>query len=103
MTSVRILVSLAVTYHWPLNQLDIKNVFLNGILDEKVYMKQLRGFVAQGECANVCRLKKSLYGLKQSSRAWFKRFASVIQEFGLFVQRKLTLCFDGYIMRREFC
>ena len=62
--NVRVLVSLAATYHWPLHQLDIKNAFLNGILDEKVYMEQPPGFVAQGECAKkVYRLKKSLYGL----------------------------------------
>ena len=66
MTSVRVLVSWAVTYHWPLNQLDIKNVFLNGILDEEVYMEQPPGFVTQWKCANVCKLKKSLYSLKQS-------------------------------------
>jgi len=83
MTSVRILVSLASIYHWPLHQLDIKNVFLNGILDEEVLWIP-PGFVAQGECAKkVCKLKKSLYGLKQSSKTWFRCFASVIQEFDL--------------------
>jgi len=83
LTYVWILLSLAATYHWPLHQLDIKNVFLNGILDEKVYMKQSPSFVAQGEYAKVYRLKKSLYDLKQSPRTWFGCFASVIQEFGL--------------------
>jgi len=68
MTSLRILVSLAATYHWPLHQLDIKNIFLNGILDEEVYMKQPPGFIAQGDSTKVCRLK-SLYGLKQFPRA----------------------------------
>ena len=46
-------------------------------------MEQLPDFVAQGECAKVCKLKKSLYVLRQSLRAWFGCFASVIQEFGL--------------------
>ena len=59
-----ILVSLAATYHWSLRELDIKNVFLNSILDEEVYMEQPLGFVAQRECVKVCRLKKSLYSLK---------------------------------------
>jgi len=68
MISVRFLVSLVATYHWPLHQLDIKSAFLNSILDEEVYMEQPSAIVAQGECANVCRLKKSLYGLKQSPR-----------------------------------
>ena len=81
LTSVRILIILAVTYHWPFNQLDVKTAFLNIVLDEKIYMEQLANFVAQRESWKVNR---SLYGLKQSSRAWFGRFASVIRAFGLF-------------------
>lgn len=82
-TSVRILISLAATYNWPLFQLDVKNAFLNGTLHEKVYMEQPLGFVAQGESGLVCKLKKSLYGLKQSSRAWFGRFSEIVLSFGL--------------------
>ena len=70
-------------FHWPLHQLDIKNAFLCGDLQEKVYIEQPPGFVAQGEFGLVCRLQKSLYGLKQSPRAWFGRFSSVVLEFGL--------------------
>ncbi|RVW48432.1 Retrovirus-related Pol polyprotein from transposon TNT 1-94 [Vitis vinifera] len=68
---------------WPLYQLDIKNAFLHGDLAEEVYMEQPPGFVAQGESGLVCRLRRSLYGLKQSPRAWFSRFSSVVQEFGM--------------------
>ncbi|RVW76641.1 Retrovirus-related Pol polyprotein from transposon TNT 1-94 [Vitis vinifera] len=64
-------------------QLDIKNAFLHGDLAEEVYMEQPPGFVAQGESGLVCRLRRSLYGLKQSPRAWFSRFSSVVQEFGM--------------------
>ncbi|RVX04676.1 Pentatricopeptide repeat-containing protein, chloroplastic [Vitis vinifera] len=64
-------------------QLDIKNAFLHGDLAEEVYMEQPLGFVAQGESGLVCRLRRSLYGLKQSPRAWFDRFSSVVQEFGM--------------------
>ena len=46
-------------------------------------MEQLSGFVAQGESGLVCKLRRSLYGLKQSPRAWFSRFSSVVQEFGM--------------------
>ena len=66
MTSVRLFISLAASYNWEYHQLDIKNVFLHGNLQEEVYMKQPPGFVAQGEIGTVCRLRKSLYGLKQS-------------------------------------
>ncbi|RVX17381.1 Retrovirus-related Pol polyprotein from transposon RE2 [Vitis vinifera] len=81
---VRLLLSMAVMRSWPLYQLDIKNVFLHGDLAEEVYMEQLPGFVTQGESGLVCRLRRSLYGLKQSPRAWFSRFSSIVQEFGMF-------------------
>ena len=81
--SVRLLLSMAAMCSWPLFQLDIKNAFLHGDLAEEVYMEQPPGFVAQGESGLVCRLRRSLYGLKQSPRAWFDRFSSVVQEFGM--------------------
>ncbi|RVX02837.1 Retrovirus-related Pol polyprotein from transposon TNT 1-94 [Vitis vinifera] len=81
--SVRLLLSMAAMCSWPLYQLDIKNAFLHGDLTKEVYMEQPPGFVAQGESSLVCRLRRSLYGLKQSPRAWFGRFSSVVQEFGM--------------------
>ncbi|RVW75469.1 Retrovirus-related Pol polyprotein from transposon RE1 [Vitis vinifera] len=84
--SVRLLLSMAAMCSWPLYQLDIKNAFLHGDLAEEVYMEQPPGFVAQGESGLVCRLRRSLYGLKQSPRAWFSRFSSVVQEFGMLSQ-----------------
>ncbi|RVW16754.1 Retrovirus-related Pol polyprotein from transposon TNT 1-94 [Vitis vinifera] len=81
--SVRLLLSMAAMCSWPLYQLDIKNAFLHGDLAEEVYMEQPPGFVAQGESGLVCRLRRSLYGLKQSPRTWFSRFSSVVQEFGM--------------------
>ena len=81
--SVRLLLSMATMRSWPLFQLDIKNVFLHGDLAEEVYMEQPPSFVAQGESGLVCKLHRSLYGLKQSPRAWFSRFSSVVQEFDM--------------------
>ena len=74
---------MATMCYWPLYQLDIKNVFFHGDLAKEVYIEQPPGFVAQGESGLVCRLRRSLYGLKQSPRAWFDRFSSVVQEFGM--------------------
>ena len=71
LTFVRLFISLAASENWPLHQLDIKNVFLHGDLQEELYMEQPPDFVAQGEYGKVCHLKNSLYGLKQSPRAWF--------------------------------
>ncbi|KAL6313697.1 hypothetical protein AAG906_010115 [Vitis piasezkii] len=83
LASIRLIISIAASQHWPLHQLDIKNAFLHGDLQEEVYMEQPPGFVAQGEYGKVCHLRKSLYGLKQSPRAWFGKFSEVIQEFGM--------------------
>ena len=83
MASIRLLFSMAAMRSWPLYQMDIKNAFLHGGIAEEIYMEQPPGFVAQGESGLVCRLRCSLYGLKQSPRAWFGRFSSVVQEFGM--------------------
>ncbi|RVW35980.1 Retrovirus-related Pol polyprotein from transposon RE1 [Vitis vinifera] len=82
--SIRLLLSMVAMYSWPFYQLDIKNAFLHGDLAEEVYMEQPFGFVAQGKSGLMCRLHRSLYGLKQSPRAWFSRFSSIVQEFGMF-------------------
>ena len=63
---VCLLLPMATMQSWTLYQLDNKNVFLHGDLAEEVYMEQPPGFVAQGESELVCRLHRSLYGLKQS-------------------------------------
>ena len=73
--------SLATSYGYSLHQLDVKNVFMHGDLLEGVYMEQPLEFVAHGENGKPCRLKKSLYGLKQSLQAWFGRFGEVVIEF----------------------
>ena len=83
MTFVQLFISLATTYNWDLHHLDIKNAFLHGNLQEEVYMEQTPRFVAQGEIGRVCRLRKSLYGLKQSPCAWFGKFNQAIEEFGM--------------------
>ena len=84
MTSIRVFLSMAAILDLPQYQLDIKNAFLHGDLQEEVYMEQPPGFIAQGESGPVCKLCKSLYGLKQSPRAWFGRFSFVVKEFGMF-------------------
>lgn len=85
LNSVRVLLSLAANLDWPLHQLDIKNAFLNGELEEEVYMQIPPGLESPNTSNMVCRLRKSLYGLKQSPRAWFDRLTRVVKEDG-FVQ-----------------
>ena len=81
LNSIRIIISLAANHDWPLHQLDVKNTFLHGDLNEMVYMAQPLGFESKREC--VCHLKKSIYGLKQSIRAWFDKFNKVVVSHGM--------------------
>ncbi|KAK4407765.1 Retrovirus-related Pol polyprotein from transposon TNT 1-94 [Sesamum angolense] len=65
-------------YDLEIHQMDVKTAFLNGELDEKIYMEQPKGFVVPGQEKKVCRLVKSLYGLKQASKQWHKKFDRTI-------------------------
>jgi hypothetical protein len=70
MTIVRIIIAMAATKGWSLHQMDVKNDFLHGDLQEEVYMEQPLGYVNQTHLNLVCRLKKTLYILKQAPRVW---------------------------------
>jgi hypothetical protein len=69
-TSIRCILALATLEDMEIHQMDVKTAFLNGKLEEEIYMEQPQGFVRQGGEHLVCKLHKSLYGLKQSPRAW---------------------------------
>ena len=62
--TIRTIISLAVVFEWKLHQMDVKIAFLNGKIDEEVYIEQPEGFVTHGDKSHVCKLKKALYGLK---------------------------------------
>ncbi|XP_020114487.1 uncharacterized protein LOC109728471 isoform X3 [Ananas comosus] len=81
-TTIRTVLSVALSSGWSLRQLDVKNAFLHGTLSEEVYMKQPPGFVHPSLPSHVCRLRKAIYGLKQAPRAWFQRFTSFLSEIG---------------------
>jgi hypothetical protein len=72
-TTVRLVFSIVSSRDWKIHQLDIHNAFLNGVLIEEVYMKQSPGFVDSTLSSHVCRLYKSLCGLKQALRIWYTR------------------------------
>ncbi|KAH9764942.1 retrovirus-related pol polyprotein from transposon RE1 [Citrus sinensis] len=81
--TIRILLSLAVNLDWPVQQFDVKNAFLHGDLSEEIYMDLPPGCSGPERLnQKVCKLKKSLYGLKQSPRAWFGKFTKAIVRFG---------------------
>lgn len=83
--SVRTLLALATQKHLKLHQMDVTTAFLNGELHEEIYMKQPEGFVTEGREKLVCKLKRSLYGLKQSPRCWNQTLDSELKKMG-FVQ-----------------
>ena len=73
--TVRLVLAIAVSYKWELRQLDVSNAFLHGFLKEEVYMHQTPRYVDLAHPNYVYKLHKSLYGVKQAPRAWFKRSA----------------------------
>ena len=79
---MRILLSLAAHFNWQLQQYDVKNAFLHGDLEEEIYTTIPPGFEGKETINKVCRLRKALYRLKQSPKAWFGRFASVMKVTG---------------------
>ena len=85
--TVRTVLSLALARSWPVHQLDVKNAFLHGTLNETVYCSQPAGFVDSSHLDLVCQLNKSLYGLKQAPRAWYSRLAAFLVSLG-FVEAK---------------
>ena len=81
LNTIKVLLSMAVNLDWPLQQLDVKNTFLNGDLKEEVYMDSPLEFEGKFQ-SRVCKLKKSLYGLKQSPRSWFENFTRLVKDQG---------------------
>jgi hypothetical protein len=77
-TSIGAIISLATSMGWSLHQMDVKTAFLNGVIEEEVYIEKPQGFEVHPRETHVCRLKKALYGLKQAPRAWYARIDSYL-------------------------
>ena len=80
--SIRILLSIAACLDFEIWQMEVKTAFLNDNLEEDIYMQQPEGFVASRKGNLVCKLQKSIYGLKQASRSWNIRFDQAVKSFG---------------------
>jgi hypothetical protein len=81
-TSIRSIIVLATSMDWKLHQMDVKTTFLNGEIEEEVYIEQPEGFVVHNKKSHVCRLKKALYGLKQAPHAWYEKMDGFMMSLG---------------------
>ena len=96
--SVRIMLAIAAFYDYEIWQMDVKTAFLNGFLEEELYMMQPEGFFDPKGTNKVCKLQRSIYGLVQASRNWNKHLDSVIKAYG-FIQTFGEACIykKGYL------
>jgi hypothetical protein len=67
---------------WKIHQMDVKTKFLNGVIEEEVYIEKPQGFEVHGRKSHVCRLNKNLYGLKQAPQAWYSSIDGYFQILG---------------------
>ena len=81
-TSIRTIMALASMMKSNLHQMDVKTTFLNGVIEEEVYIEQPQGFEVEDRATHVCKLKKAMYGLKKAPRAWYGRIDSFLTSMG---------------------
>jgi transposase InsO family protein len=100
-TTIRVLLSLAISSGWCLKQIDIQNAFLHGFLKEQVFMQQPPGFTHPQFPNHVCHLRKAIYGLKQAPRAWFSRLSNKLLQLGFVASKADSSLF--IIRRHDYC
>ena len=81
-TSIRSIMALASMMKWNLHQMDVKTSFLNGVIEEEVYIEQPHGFEVENIATHVCKFKKALYGMKKYPRAWYERIYIFLTSLG---------------------
>jgi hypothetical protein len=91
LTSIRFMLFVVAAFDFEIEQMDVKTSFLHGNLEEEIYMKQLEGYAMKGKKELICKLKKSMYGLKQSPGMWYQKFDSYMLGLG-FTKRKEDHC-----------
>ena len=84
--SIMMVLAIATLRNLEVHQIDVKTTFLNGELDAEIYMEQPEGFSAPGQKMKVCKLVKSLYGLKQASKQWHEKFDNVMMSQGFKIE-----------------
>jgi hypothetical protein len=92
-TMIRLVLTIIVSYDWKIHQLDVYNAFLNGIIQEEVYIAEPHGFIDPTFPSHVCRLHKSLYGLEQAPRAWYNWLSEFLISIGFQASKVNTSLF----------
>jgi hypothetical protein len=87
MTTIRVLLSLTTSYGLLIHQMDVKTTFLNGELEEEIYMDQSDGFTVKGQEGMVCKLLKSIYVLNQAPKQWHEKFDKTIMSVDFVVNK----------------
>ena len=98
-------------YKLEIHQMDVKTAFLNGDLEEEIYLEQPEGFIVSGQEQKVCRLIKSLYGLKQTPKQWHAKFDEVMLSNGFKINecdkcvyvKQTQNCFPFYVYMWTIC
>ncbi|KAL0293905.1 UNVERIFIED_CONTAM: Retrovirus-related Pol polyprotein from transposon RE2 [Sesamum radiatum] len=93
--SIQIVLAIAAWYDYEIWQMDVKTIFLKGLVEEEIYMDQLEGFTFVGKEQKVCHLQRSIFGFKQASRSWNIHFDEVIRGYD-FIKND----FDPYIYKK---
>jgi hypothetical protein len=96
LTSIRFILSISTSFDLEVEQMDVNTTFLLGDLEEEIYMKKPEGFVVKGKKELVCKIKKSLHGLKQSPRMWYQTFETYILGLGVLRSRD-----DHYVYSKQ--
>ena len=91
--AIQMFLALSCHKNFKLYQMDVKSTFLNGKLDEEVYIEQPEGFLLSENKDYVCKLKKALYGLKQAPRVWFSRLDSYLEQQKVLKEEPLKVIF----------
>ena len=94
---MRVLPSLAASHGLLVHQMDVKTTFLNGELEEEIYMDQLDGLVAKGQEGKVCKLLTSLYSLMQAPKQWHKKFNRTLTSAGFVVNEADKYVYYWYV------
>ena len=81
-SSIQMILALSAQMGWHIHQMDVKTAFLNGVIEEEVYVEKPEGFEVFSSELHVCRLKRELYGLKQAPRGWYTQIDNYFTGFG---------------------